>query len=136
LFTLHIPGLLRTKIIMNIQKYQKGKSVIGHIMTLAVLGFGVYIGFQYIPQIMESGSVDSILGSIEANHKASPVRNVDEILTAIDRQLQVNEMYDMKENFYVTQNGSSYTIEVNYERILDLGFQKRTIQYEKTLTLK
>ncbi len=123
-------------VIMNKQSTQKGGSVISLIITLAIVGYGIYVGFQYIPQVIESGTVDSILGSIEANHKASRVHNVSEIQNAIYRQLDVNQMNDMKGDFNITQNGSSYTIEVNYERELDLGFQKKTIQYEKSLILK
>ena len=115
---------------------QKGASAIGLIVMLAILGYGIFIGLQYIPQFLESGTVDSILGSIEANHKASPVGSVNEIQGAIKRQLDVNQMNDMMDKFYVTQNGGTYTIEVNYERKLNLGYKNKLMKYEKTLTLR
>ena len=121
---------------MNMQRKQKGSSVIGLIITLAILGYVVYVGLQYIPQYIESGTVNSILDNIEANHKASPVRSVYEITEAINRLLNVNEMNDMKDNFHVRQDGGKYIIEVSYERELNLGYEKKLMKYEKTLTLR
>jgi hypothetical protein len=118
------------------QRKQNGASAIRLIVMLAILAYGIFVGFQYIPQFIESGTVDSILGSIEADHKASPVRSVNEIQGAINRQLDVNQMIDMKDKFYVTQNGGTYTIEVNYERKLNLGYKNKLMKYEKTLTLR
>ncbi len=121
---------------MNMQRKQKGASVIGLIIMLAILGYGVYLGLQYIPLYVESGTVNSILDNIEANHKASPVRSVYEIQTAINRQLDVNQMNDMKDKFYVTENGRTYTIEVGYEREINLGYKIKKLKYEKTRTLR
>ena len=122
--------------IMNIQSKQKGASAIVFIIVLAIFGFAVYVGLQYIPQRIESGSVDSILDSIAENHKTTPVQNVSEILSAITRQLNVNQMDDMKDNFKVSKYRGTYIIKVNYERELNLGYEIKTIQYEKTRTLE
>ena len=121
---------------MNVQRKQKGASAIGLIIYLTIFGFGVYIGFQYIPQRIESGTLDSILDSIEAKHEASPLRSVDEIVDAINRQLTINQMNDMKDIFYVRKDGGNYTIEVSYERELNLIFKKQLMKYEKTRTLR
>ena len=121
---------------MNMQRKQKGASVIGLIITLAILGYGVYVGLQNIPQHMEFGTVNSILDNIEAHHKASPVRSVNEVTEAINRQLNVNEMNDMKDNFHVRQDGGKYIIKVSYERELNLVYEKKLMKYDKTLTLR
>ena len=122
--------------IMNIQSKQKGASAIVLIIVLAIFAYAVYVGLQYIPQRIESGSVDSILDSIAENHKTTPVQNVSEILSAITRQLNVNQMDDMKDNFKVSKYRGTYIIKVNYERELNLGYEIKTIQYEKTRTLE
>ena len=121
--------------IMNTQKKQKGASAIALIIVLAIFAYAVYVGLQYIPQRIESGTVDSILDSIAENHKTTPVQNVSEILSAIIRQLNVNQMDDMKDNFQVSQYRGTYIINVSYERELNLGYETKTIQYEKTRTL-
>ena len=122
--------------IMNIQSKQKGASAIVFIIVLAIFAYAVYVGLQYIPQRIESGSVDSILDSIAENHKTTPVQNVSEILNAITRQLNVNQMDDMKDNFKVSKYRGTYIIKVSYERELNLGYEIKTIQYEKTRTLE
>jgi hypothetical protein len=48
----------------------------------------------------------------------------------------VNEMNDMKDNFHVRQDGGKYIIEVSYERELNLGYEKKLMKFEKTLTLR
>ena len=121
---------------MNIQSKQKGASAIVFIIVLAIFAYAVYVGLQYIPQRIESGSVDSILDSIAENHKTTPVQNVSEILSAINRQLNVNQMDDMKDNFKVSKYRGTYIIKVSYERELNLGYEIKTIQYEKTRTLE
>ena len=121
---------------MNLQSKQKGASAIVFIIVLAIFGFAVYVGIQYVPQRIESGTVDSILDSIVENHKTTPVQNVSEILSTINRLLNVNQMDDMKENFKVSKYRGTYTIKVSYARELNLGYETKTIQYEKTRTLE
>jgi archaellum component FlaF (FlaF/FlaG flagellin family) len=122
--------------IKNLKSKQKGASAIVLIIVLAIFGFAVYVGLQYIPQRIESGTVDSILDSIVENHKNTPVQNVSEILSAINRQLSVNQMNDMKDNFRVSKYRGTYTIKVSYERELNLGYETKKIQYEKTRILE
>ena len=126
----------KTNLLMNMQGKQTGRSVIGNIIMLAVFGFGLYLAFQYIPLHIESGTVDSILNNIKAKHKASPVRSVDEILDLIERQLDVNQMTDLKDDFYVRQIRGTYVIKVSYQRELNLIYEKKPMHYEKTLALR
>ena len=42
---------------------QKGASAIVTLIILALLAYGVYVGIQYVPQAIESKSVDSVLNS-------------------------------------------------------------------------
>ena len=74
---------------------------------------------------IESGTADSILDSIVQNHKTTPVQNVSEILSAITRQLNVNQMDDMKDNFHVSKYRGNYMIKVSYERELNLGYETK-----------
>ena len=122
--------------IMDLQRKQKGASAIVFIIVLAIFGFAVYVGIQYIPQRIESGTVDSILDSIVETHKTTPVQNVGEIQSSITRLLNVNQMDDMKDYFKVSKNRGTYIVKVSYERELNLGYETKTIQYEKTRTLE
>lgn len=121
---------------MNMQRKQKGGSAIGLIIMLAILGYGLYVGLQYVPQYIESGTMDAILNNVAAKHKTRNFRSVDEILAAISKQLDVNEMNDKKDKIFVTQKSGTYVVEVSYEWELNLGFKKQPMKYEKTLTLR
>ena len=116
-------------------KKQKGASIIGLIIGLAFIGVLAFVGLQYIPQYIESGTVGSMLDAVARGHKSSPFRSVNDVQKAIDKQLTVNQMDDLKERFVITPNGSSYTITVSYERELDLGYKKKVMQYEKSVIL-
>ena len=119
------------------QRKQKGGSVVSTIITLAIIGIGAYIGIQYVPQHIESSTMDSILHEIELDNKRAPVTSVNELQRSIENQLNVNEMNDMRDSFEITKNGRGhYFVKVSYERELDLIYGKKQMQYEKTITLR
>jgi len=119
------------------QRKQKGGSVVGLIITLAIIGIVAYIGIQYVPQHIESSTMDSILHEIELDNKRTPITSASELERTIDNRLNVNEMNDMKNSFEITQNGRGhYFVKVSYERELDLIYSKKQMTYEKTITLK
>jgi Tfp pilus assembly protein FimT len=120
----------------NMQKKQGGGSVVSLIITLAVIGIIAYLAIQYIPQHLESSTVDSILNSIEQDHRTNRISSVNELMRSIDRQLNVNEMTDMKKNFDVTKSGGMYVVKVSYERELNLIYDTKQMKYEKSLTLR
>ena len=115
---------------------QRGASPVILILILAILGAGVYIGLQYLPQYIEAGTVDSILGSVEKTYDKSAVNSVESVQGMIDKQLNVNQMNDLKDNFKVTQDGEEYLIKVSYERELNLLYEKKPVKYEKTVILR
>lgn len=119
-----------------LQKQQQGASAIGAIIILALIGAGVFVALQYIPQVIEAGTVDTILGSIETRHKETPFNSTKAIQEAIDRQLDINQAEDLRNNFKVTGKGDTYIIQVNYERDLNLLYEKKTLQHDKSVVLK
>ena len=120
---------------MTMQKQHKGASAIGLIIGLAIIAVTVFIGIQYIPQYVESQTVGSILDYVGKRHKMSPFSDVNAVQRAIDKQLNVNEMIQLKDNFVVIQNGGSFTITVTYERELNLGYKKKPMTYVKNIKL-
>lgn len=122
---------------MNIsQKEQRGGSAIIPIIILAIIGFGAYLGIQYLPQYIEASTVDTILGNIEKANAKTPLNGVKGIQNVIDKQLNINQMNDLKDNFKVKQDGEMYTVKVSYERELNLIYKKKAVKYEKSITLK
>jgi cytochrome c-type biogenesis protein CcmE len=120
----------------NSQRKQRGASAIGIIITLAIIGVGAYIGFQYLPLYIEAGTVDSILTSIENKDREKPVTSAQQIRGMIEKQLNMNQMEDLADSFKVTQDEEIFIVNVNYERELNLIYEKKLIITDKTLTLE
>jgi hypothetical protein len=115
---------------------QRGASSLLLIIILALLGAGVYIGLQYLPTYIEAGTVDSILDNVEKAYDKSADNSVKSIQDSIDKQLNVNQMNDLKENFKVTQDDEEYIIKVSYERELNLIYTRKPVKYERTVILR
>lgn len=115
---------------------QRGMSGIALIVVLAVIAGAVFFGMQYIPQQMEAGKVDSILESIEEAAESGGVSNKAEVEAMLTKRLQVNSMLDMQDAFKVTQKNGVVTVSVDFERELNLLYEKRPVVYSKTITLK
>ena len=122
--------------IMIDQRTQKGASAVGLLITLALIGYACYVGVQYVPQRIEFTTVESILSNIEQNHRKTRYNDSQEVQRAIGMQLNLNVMDDMKDNFRVRQIGSEITVEVAYERELNLLYEQKKLQYAEALTLR
>ena len=114
---------------------QKGASAIVTLILLVVLGFAAYVGIQYVPQAIESKSIDSILDTMQSTQSVNPVRTVQAAETKLVGLLQINEMNDMRDSFTVKERNGRITIVFSYDRELNLGFKKHPMHYEKTLIL-
>ena len=114
---------------------QQGASAIGMIITLVIVGYGLYIGLQYVPQIIESRSIDSILSNIETSQRSDPVSSVDDAKSRVIKMLQINEMNDLTEGFTVMEYDGTITVKFSYDRNLNLGFKTKQIHYEKSVSL-
>ncbi len=114
---------------------QTGASVIATLLTLAVLGYGIYIGIQYVPQVLESKSIRSILTSIEADHRIDPITSEHAATGKVIKLLQMNEMNELTKSFKVRNNNGSIKITFSYDRVLNLGYKTKKIHYETSRTL-
>ena len=113
---------------------QRGGALVT-ILVLAVLAYGVFVAIQYVPLRIESGSVDSILESMENSQQKAPANSVREVQDKITSLLSVNQRNDLKDSFNVRQNGNKFIITVKYERELNLLYEKKVLKYDKSLTL-
>jgi hypothetical protein len=118
------------------RKKQQGASTVAVILVLACIGAVAYLGLQYIPQFIEANNVDAILENLETAHRESPFDSVNAVQQAIYRQLDINQMEDLRENFKVTDVDEAYLVTVKYERELDLVYEKKTLPHDKSVTLK
>ena len=121
---------------MSLPAKQRGASAIVTIIILALLAYGVYLGIQYVPQAIESRSVESIFSTIEQEHKMEPIRSEGEAKAKLVKMLQVNELNDLTKKVSVKQIAGTITLKVKYERELNLGYKTKPMPYEKTLVLR
>jgi len=120
----------------NLPKKQKGASAIVTIIMLVIIGFGAYVGIQWVPQMIEAKSIDSVLQNVEDAHRTDPVTSVDDARTRVIKLLQINEMNDMTGAFTVKKNDGRITIDFSYDRELNLLYKVKPMHYEKTLQLR
>jgi len=114
---------------------QKGASIIGTIITLAVLAYGVYIGIQYVPQAIESNSISSILSSMKDSQISNPATSTQAASAKVIKLLQINEMNDMTDSFVVERRDDKIVVRFSYDRELNLGYKIQPIHYEKSVSL-
>lgn len=114
---------------------QKGASVIVNIIVLALVAYGGYVGIQYIPQFMESKTIDSILKTIDGANRTEPVDSAQAVEGTLVKLLQSNEMNNMSDSYTVRQSNNRITITFSYDRDLDLIYKVQPMHYEKKLAL-
>lgn len=121
---------------MSAHTRQQGGSGIGLIIFLAILAYGIFVGIQFVPQYIESNTVRTILKDLVEKNKIEPLGTIGAVQGAIDNQLYVNQMSDLKDHFSVTQYRGDFVVKVSYERELNLLYETKTITFDKSVTLE
>ena len=120
----------------NLPVQQRGASAIGTIIMLAILGYGVFIGFQYVPQAIESRSIDSILETVDSASKSGSINSSQAAQERVISLLQVNEMNDMTDAVTVTERDGRITVTFSYDRELNLLYKIQPMPYKKIMMLR
>jgi len=114
---------------------QWGGSLFGNLILLALVAYGGYIGVQYVPQLIESTSLDSMLDTLESQHRTQQYESSHQVEQAVKNLLNLNGMDDMAQHIQVRESGQGTSIEIAYERELDMLYTTKTLRYQKTLDL-
>lgn len=115
---------------------QKGASAIVTIIILVVLGFAAYVGIQYVPQMIESKSIDSILKTMETTQQTNPAYTVQAVESKLVGLLQINEMNEMADNFTVKKGEGGIIVAFSYDRELNLIYKTLPMEYRKKVLLR
>jgi len=115
---------------------QKGASAIATIIILAVLGFAAYVGIQYVPQMIESKSIDSILKTMETTQQTNPANTLQAVESKLVGLLQINEMNDMADSFTVKEGEGGIIVAFSYDRELNLIYKTLPMEYRKKVLLR
>jgi len=120
---------------VSMNRNHQGGSLIGLLATLAIVAYGVYLAFQYVPQRIEAATVQTVLDNVVDMHLTHRMDSVDAAWGAIDKQLYISGRDDLKGSFKVEPGEYGPVVTVGYERELDLLFTKLQIPYEKSVIL-
>ena len=115
---------------------QQGASPVVLLIILVIIGIGVFIGIQYIPQKMERGAIDTLMSNIEKDHASTPFSSKKEIESQIANKLNIEGMDDMFKTITVTEEDDGFVIKAKYDRELNLIYTKKPVPYDKTIILK
>jgi len=115
---------------------QKGGSAISTIITLVIVGYALYVGIQYVPQLIESQSINSMLDRVRDTQRTDPVKSVADAKAKVIRMLQINEMNDMSDSFSVTKADNGFTVTFKYNRELDLIYKTQAMHYNKSMHVR
>ncbi len=114
---------------------QRGASALTTLVSIVIVGYGIFIGFQYMPQYVESQSVGSILYSIRDTHRTDPFVSTFDVHEKVIELLQINNLNDLEKRFKVKKKEGSIIITFSYERELNLLYKKQTVHYHKSVRL-
>jgi len=119
-----------------IGRHEQNGAAIFNMIILLLVAYGIFVGVQYAPIMIESRTIDAMLNSIAQSNQTLPAENMESVESMLNNQLYINEMTGMRDSFDIDYRDRAYTIQVNYERSLNLGFDQKTLKYQKSITLR
>jgi Tfp pilus assembly protein PilE len=98
---------------------QRGISLIGLIVTLAVLGFVGVMAAKLIPAYIDYAAVKKMFASMEANGDLKG--NVHEIRKSFERRNNIENVQDVKpDDLEITKEGGETVISVSWSKKVPL----------------
>jgi len=113
----------------------KGGSSLSNLFMLAFLAYAAFVGFQYVPQVFEARSAETLLNSLLESHENQPVTNAQAAIDRLHNMLYVSELEKMSDAFSVQQRRDAIVVSFRYERDLNLLYQVKPMHYEASVTL-
>ncbi|QRY81775.1 DUF4845 domain-containing protein [Pseudomonas sp. PDNC002] len=80
---------------MTYARSQKGMSLLGWLVVLAVVAFLASTAFKIIPHYLDYYSIEKAITSVETD-KAAEVRTVPEFYAYVNKALIINNIRDLK----------------------------------------
>lgn len=79
---------------MTFPHTQKGLSLLGWLMVLAVVAFLASTAFKVVPHYLDYLSIEKVIASVEAD-KAAEIHNVGDFYAHVGKGMQVNNIRDL-----------------------------------------
>lgn len=102
---------------VNAVKSQKGMSLFGVLLGLAVLAFVATTAMKLVPHYMDYWSLKKSIESV-ATDKSTEINTVGEFYSHVSRGMQVNNIRDLDLNkvLSVTEEGNVFRAHLQYEK--------------------
>ncbi|MDH0894577.1 MULTISPECIES: DUF4845 domain-containing protein [unclassified Pseudomonas] len=102
---------------MTFARSQKGLSMLGWLMVLAVVAFLASTGFKMFPHYMDYWAMEKAIMSVE-NDRSSDVRSVSDFYSHVGKMVQVNGIQDinLKEVLEVKVENNEFRVHLKYEK--------------------
>jgi|SRR3990167_9593038 len=102
---------------MKFARSQKGMSILGWLMVLALIAFFASAAFKVLPHYFDYMSLEKIITSVETD-KAMEIRSVGEFYGHVIRGMEVNSIRDLnlKDALKVTIENNEFRAHLKYEK--------------------
>lgn len=102
---------------MRITRSQKGMSLVGGLLALAIVGFVAATAFKVVPHYMDYWAMEKIIDSAASDSSDSFI-TVNDFYSHVSRGMQVNNIRDLDLNkvLSVTKEGTMFYAHLKYEK--------------------
>ncbi|AOE86857.1 DUF4845 domain-containing protein [Pseudomonas sp. TCU-HL1] len=102
---------------MTFARKQKGMSVLGWLLVLAVVAFLASTAFKIIPHYLDFFSLEKIITSVETE-KALEIRTIPDFYSHVSKGMQVNGIrdLDLDKALKVTLENNEFQAHLKYEK--------------------
>ncbi|RRV06737.1 DUF4845 domain-containing protein [Pseudomonas sp. v388] len=102
---------------MTFSASQKGLSLVGWLLTLALVAFGVSTGLKVVPHYLDNMSLKKTIEAVD-NNQALDITTVDDFYSYVGKSMQVNSIRDVDLNkaLKVTVANNKFNAHLQYEQ--------------------
>jgi hypothetical protein len=103
---------------MKFVRSQKGMSILGWLMVLALIAFFASAAFKVLPHYFDYMSMEKIITSVETD-KAMEIRSVGEFYGHVAKGMEVNSIRDLnlREALKVKLENNEFRAHLKYEKL-------------------
>lgn len=102
---------------MKFARSQQGLSILGWLVTLALVAFFASTAFKVIPHYLDYMSMEKLITSVETD-KALEIRTVGDFYNHLSKGMQINNIHDLnlRDAVKVSLENNEFQVHLKYEK--------------------